>query len=101
MKLFDGGGTMVDGLMIHEFRHVPHNASWNVAGSAVLFCGAQALAFADIGNPDWVEKKFDYDNQPGISVAKMMGFLKPQFTTQYAANTLQDHGIIVCYVADV
>jgi hypothetical protein len=33
----------------------------------VLFCGAQALGMADIGNPEWVEKGFDYDNQQGIS----------------------------------
>ena len=63
-------------------------------------CGAQALAFADIGNPLWVEKYFDYDNQPGISVAKMMGFLKPRFKNIYAGGTVQDHGVFVTYVAD-
>jgi N4-gp56 family major capsid protein len=102
-KLFGGGSVMVDGLVLHEFRHVPHSATWGggaVPGSAVLMCGAQALAFADIGSPIWVEKYFDYDNQPGISVAKMMGFLKPRFTTQYASNTVQDHGVFVTYVAD-
>ena len=62
--------------------------------------GAQALGFADIGNPIWVEKEFDYDNQPGISVQKMMGFLKPQFNSIYAGNTVQDHGVINVYVSD-
>ena len=102
-KLFQGGGVMVDGLVLHEFRHVPHSSTWGsgaVAGSAVLMCGAQALAFADIGNPIWTEKYFDYDNRPGIAVAKTMGFLKPRFRNIYASNTVQDHGVFVTYVAD-
>jgi len=89
--------------VIHEFRHVPHSATWGagtVPGSAILMCGAQALGFADIGNALWVEKEFDFDNQPAISVAKMFGFLKPQFNSIYANNTIQDHGVIVTYVAD-
>lgn len=98
--LFKGGGVMVDGLVLHEHRHVPHSASWGVAGSAVLMCGAQSLAFADIDNPIWTEKYFDYDNQPGIAVAKIMGFLKPQFKNIYASNTVQDHGVFVTYVSD-
>lgn len=102
-KLFEGGSINVDGFAIHEFRHVPHSATWGsgaVPGSQIQMCGAQALAFADIGAPYWVEKEFDYDNQPGISVGKMMGFLKPQFATQYASNTLQDHGVFICYVSN-
>ena len=102
-KLFNGGVATVDGLVIHEFRHVYHSATWgggSVLGSQVLMCGAQALGFADIGNPEWVEKKFDYDNQPGISVQKMGGFLKPQFNSIYAGNTVQDFGVLSCYVAD-
>ena len=102
-KLFGGGSVNVDGLVIHEFRHVPHSATWGagtVPGSAILMCGAQSLAFADIGNPYWVEKEFDFDNQPAISVGKMMGYLKPQFNSMYAGNTVQDHGVITCYVAD-
>lgn len=102
-KLFKGGVTVVDGLALHEFRHVPHSTAWGsgaVAGSSVIMAGAQALAFADIGNPIWVEKYFDYDNRPGISVAKMMGFLKPRFENIYAGGTVQDHGVFVTYVAD-
>ena len=102
-KLFSGGGVEVDGLVLHEFRHVPHSTTWGggtIHGSAVLMCGAQALAFADIGSPMWVEKYFDYDNQPGISVGKMCGFRKPFFRNVYAGNTSQDHGVFVTYVAD-
>ena len=102
-KLFAAGSVMVDGLMLHEFRHVPHSATWGggaVPGSAVLMCGAQALAFADLGNPIWVEKYFDYDNRPGISIAKTIGFLKPRFANVYAGGTVQDHGVFVAYTSD-
>jgi hypothetical protein len=66
----------------------------------VLFCGAQALGMADIGDPLWVEKEFDYNNQPGISVAKMCGLLKPRFRSLYSGNTNpQDFGVFSMYVA--
>ena len=107
--LFTGTTVKIDGIYLHEFRHVPNTrlapvgskfgGSGDVDGCQVLFCGAQALGMADIGNPEWVEKKFDYDNQPGISVSKMLGFLKPQFTTQYSGGSLEDHGVISAFVA--
>lgn len=102
-KLFSGGVVTVDGLVLHEYRHVYHSDSWgggSQKGTQVLMCGAQALAFADLGAPEWDEKEFDYNNQPGISIQKMLGFLKPQFNSIYAGNTVQDHGVISCYVSD-
>lgn len=103
-NLYSGNAVNIDGLVLHEFRHVYNNSAnpnWNtnVEGCQVLFCGAQALAFADIGAPDWVEKYFDYDNQPGISCQKFMGFLKPSFESIYSGNTTQDFGVISLYVA--
>ena len=109
-ELFTGSAVKVDGIYLHEFRHVPNTrlaasgvgkfgAGLNVDGCQILFCGAQALGMADIGNPEWVEKEFDYDNQPGISVAKILGFLKPQFSTQYSGGTKEDHGVISAYVS--
>ena len=86
-ELFKGTDTiMVDGLLIHEFRHVYNTkgaasgSKWGggtIDGQRVLFCGAQALGFVDLGSPTWIEKGFDYDNQQGISIAKMLGFKKP------------------------
>ena len=108
-ELFTGSSVKIDGIILHEFRHVPNTrnaptgskfgASGNVDGCQILFCGAQALAMADLGAPKWVEKEFDYDNQPGISIAKILGFLKPQFPTQYSGGTKEDHGVISVYVA--
>ena len=103
-ELFKGTDTvMVDGLMIHEYRHVfntqgaTSGSKWGsgstVDGQAALFCGAQALGMADIGAPEWVEKGFDYDNQQGISVGKIFGFLKPVFRSQIDA-TDEDFGVI-------
>lgn len=108
-KLFSGGAVNIDGIVLHEFRHVPNTrlatsgnkfgAGGLVDGCQILFCGAQALGMADLGAPDWTEKEFDYDNQPGISVAKILGFLKPQFPTQYSGGTKEDHGVFSIYTA--
>ena len=108
-ELFKGTDTvMVDGLMIHEYRHVYNTAGaasgskWGagstVDGQRVLFAGAQALGMADIGAPEWVEKGFDYENQQGISVGKLFGFLKPVFRSNIDASN-EDFGVIVCDTA--
>ena len=107
--LFSGSSVKIDGIYFHEFRHVPntrlaasgskYGSSGTVDGCQMLFCGAQALGMADIGSPEWVEKGFDYENQQGISTGKILGFLKPQFYTQYSGGTVEDHGIISVYVA--
>lgn len=87
--LFSGSMIMQDGMVIHEFRHVFNTlgaaggSKWgstgNTDGQAVLFMGAQALAMADIGDPYWVEDTFDFSNQHGISIGKMLGFKKSVF----------------------
>lgn len=102
--LFKGTDAIyVDGLVIREFRHVYNTtglasgskwgASGTVDGQRVLLCGAQAMGYADIGTPEWVEKGFDYDNQQGISVGKIMGMLKPKFQSQ-VSDTMEDFGIL-------
>ncbi len=106
--LFTGSTIKIDGMYFHEFRHVYNTSGaaggskWGagaVDGCQILFCGAQALGMADIGNPEWVEKGFDYENQQGISVAKILGFLKPKFNSIYSGNTTQDFGVISVYAA--
>jgi N4-gp56 family major capsid protein len=107
--LFTGSSVLIDGIMFHEFRHVYNTsgaaagskwgAGGNVNGCQILFCGAQALGMADIGTPEWVEKGFDYENQQGISIGKIAGFLKPKFNSVYSGNTVQDFGVISVYVA--
>ncbi len=109
-KLYSGGSIEIDGIVLHEFRHVPntlgassgskYGAVGTIEGSQILFCGAQALAMADIGAPKWVEKEFDFNNQPAISVGKILGFLKPKFGSIYESNSVEDFGIINVYVAN-
>lgn len=107
--LFKGtphGGTngfYVDGLNIMEYRHVfntrgaASGSKWGAAGAVdgqrVLFCGAQAMGLADLGLPKWVEKDFDYDNSPGISIAKLIGMKKPLFRSAVTGTT-EDFGVL-------
>lgn len=97
-------GILIDGMMIHEYRHVYNtkgavsgSGKWgsgsDVEGARMLICGAQALGMADLGMPTWVEKEFDYDNQPGISASKIFGFLKPQFP-DVLNGTTEDFGVL-------
>lgn len=108
-KLFSGGGVKIDGIYLHEFRHVPNTRlaasgskfgnTGTVDGCQMLFCGAQAMGMADISNPEWNEETFDYGNAQGISVAKVLGFLKPQFSTMYSGGSKEDHGVISTFIA--
>lgn len=112
-QLFAGSSSlMVDGVMVHEFRHVFNTsgattgtsanagaagykwgANANVIGARALFCGAQALAMADIGMPEIVEDTFDYQNQSGISIGKIFGLRKPKYQADYNGS-VQDFGVI-------
>ena len=111
--LFAGSNSIyVDGVLIHEFRHVFSNemattgtsseagsagykwgANADVVGGRALFCGAQALAMADIGNATFDEEEFDYKNSPGISIGKIFGFRKPVLKSQVSGSN-QDFGVI-------
>jgi N4-gp56 family major capsid protein len=117
-SLFAGSSSlMVDGVFIHEFRHVFNTSGatsgtssnagaagykWgadaDVNGSACLFCGAQALAMADIGLPEVVEDNFDYGNQNGISIGKIFGLKKPKFNSDNNGS-VEDFGVIRLDVA--
>lgn len=105
-SLFKGTtSVMVDGVMIHEFKHVfdtrgaaggsKMSTNGTQDGQRALFCGAQALGMADLGTAYWDEDYFDYNNQPGIACGKIFGFLKPQFNGNPASgDSVQDFGVI-------
>lgn len=98
-----GSGIYVNGLNIMQYRHVYNTtgaasgSKWGsggtVNGARALLFGAQALAIADIGVPKWVEKDFDYDNSPGVSIAKLFGIKKPVWRSQQT-GTMEDFSII-------
>ena len=111
-QLFKGtplmNAILIDGMAIHAHRHVFNTlgtaTKWgsgtNVEGCAMLVCGAQSLGMADIGPGSWVEKDFDYDNQPGISYGKIFGFKKPVFRSQYETTPSdEDFGVVRVNVA--
>lgn len=107
--LFAGGIVTQDGLVIHDYRHCFNTtgatsgvnkwgAGSDVDGSRVLMCGAQSLAYADLGMPEWDEEGKDYGNQQGISIAKIQGMLKPSFPSQ-ATGATEDFGVMCVDVA--
>ena len=108
--LFAGyDSVMVDGVAIHEYRHVPTSsgaagfgdANMAADSSLALFCGAQSLGMADIGLPTVDEESFDYGNQHGIAISKIFGFLKPQFKGPADSyTTKEDFGVISIYCKD-
>ncbi|MCL1142977.1 N4-gp56 family major capsid protein [Shewanella gaetbuli] len=107
--LWTGGDSyVIDGLIIHEFRHVPTTlgaaagSKWgavgDVDGCMGLLCGAQAVGFVDLDNAEWDERDhFDYGNRYGISYGKIFGMKKLQFKDAKATadgTVKQDYGVI-------
>lgn len=99
----NASGIYIDGLNLVVYRNVYNTtgaasgSKWGatgvVNGARALLVGAQALALADIGVPKWVEKDFDYDNSPGVSVAKLIGFKKPVWRSALT-GTMEDFSIV-------
>jgi len=101
---FSGGIVTVDGLVLHPHRYVYNTKGatsgvdkWGagsaIDGSRMLICGAQALGMADLGQPEWAEKWFNYNSSPGVNVDKMFGLLKPKFHSIHS-NSTEDFGVI-------
>lgn len=101
--IFKRGRLTMNGILVQPYRRVfttlgaASGSKWGsggtVDGSRSLLLGAQALGYADIEIPEWVEKTFDYDNRKGININKMMGMLKPQFPDAVTGKT-EDFGVI-------
>jgi N4-gp56 family major capsid protein len=100
---FTGGIVTIDGLVLHPHRFVYNTkgaaggSKWGagsaINGSRMLVCGSQALGMADLGNPEWAEKWFNYNSSPGVNVDKMFGLLKPKFHSIYT-NSVEDFGVM-------
>lgn len=103
-KLFTGAVVTMNGLIIHPYTRVFNTSGatngnkWGAAGAVdgtrSLLLGAQALALADLGSPEWDEEIMDYGNRQGISIAKMGGWLKPQFPSSYDGGSVEDFGLM-------
>lgn len=88
---FTGATPTIDGLLLVEYEYVyttngattKWGADGSVNGSRTLLWGAQAVGYADLGDPKWEEKTFEYGSQQGINVSKMTGILKPHFYSTF------------------
>ncbi len=65
----------------------------------MLILGAQALARADLGPPEWLEQKDDYGRTTGFGVQHFGGWLKPVFPSSYDSGSNEDFSIIAADVA--
>lgn len=101
---FTGGTVTVDGLVLHEHRLVYNTKGltsgvdkWgsgsDVDGARMLVCGSQAMGMADLGQPEWAEKWFNYNSSPGVNVDKMFGLLKPKYHSNYS-DSVEDFGVM-------
>lgn len=96
---FTGAMVTVDGMIIKKYNLTYNtlgtSTKWGagnlVNGTRTLVMGAQALAYADLNEGDWVEKLFQYDSQWGINVDKMGGFKVPQFYSPQEGS-IEDFG---------
>lgn len=89
--IFTGALGVYNNVILHESSRVPPgvNSSSGAAITTVrraVFLGAQALTLAfgkgsEFGRWNWVEKKFDYDNQLGISAGCISGMKKNQYNS--------------------
>lgn len=98
---FTGGTVTIDGLVIQEHDLVYNTngtaTKWGagnaVNGTRTLLLGAQALGFADLEEPQWVEKGFEYDSQQGIYTSKIFGLHKPVFYSTTDKSS-EDFGVL-------
>lgn len=109
-KLFTGAFAMIDGLILYDTALIPttfdaasgskYGSGGTVDGARAMLLGAQALAFAKIGDADWEESdNQDYKNKTGVSYGRFIGFRKPKFKTIYDNLSSEDFGVIVLYTA--
>ena len=114
-KLFTGAFADVDGLILYEHnrtystRGAASGSQWGSAGTVhgaqALLIGAQAIAYAHIGDDDWAESdNTDYGNRQGVAYGCIIGLRKAIFKSIYdldsaGAPTSQDFSIISIYTA--
>lgn len=108
--LFKGATAVVEGVILYDHQKVPNtlglanNSKWGAAGTVdgaqALLLGAQALGFAQLGNVEMNESdQTDYKNRPGLSVGRVIGFIKPAWRSIFDNRTRQDFGVMSLYTA--
>lgn len=83
--LFQGSLGIWDGVVIHEHETITDfsdGGGASVEGAQALFMGAQAGCYAQVGDPVWVEKTFDYGNSLGVAGGMIHGEAKSTFNSK-------------------
>lgn len=105
--IFNGSLGIYNGVVLHPAARITQgvNSSSGAAVSTVrraVFCGAQALAYAQGGvngangsRMDWNEETFDYGNQFGVAAGMIFGMKKTRFAPETGAANNEDFGSIV------
>ena len=89
--IFTGSLGTYEGVVIHENEQCVRETSTVKIGHA-LFLGAQAGVLAAGSEPTWEEDTFDYNNQQGFSIGRILGVAKTQF--MFDGTTLSDFGVV-------
>lgn len=107
--IFTGAIKTVDGLAIRKHRYVYTNreagagnmwgASGDVVGSRGLLLGAQAMVQANCSDWDWIEEKFQYKSQTGISTDAIYGMRKTVYENRHSTDAngkylKEDFGVV-------
>jgi N4-gp56 family major capsid protein len=114
-ELFTGAFASIDGLALYEHPKCKttlgastgskYGSGGTVDGAQALLLGAQAVAYANIGDDTYYEgDNSDYGNRDSIAYGFMAGFLKPVFKSNYDRDssnnpTSQDFGVLSIYTA--
>lgn len=112
--LFKNAVAVIDGCIIYDHNKVPNTlglasgSKWGsgstVDGAQAMLLGAQAMGFAQVTSMKYSESdNTDYQNRPGIAVGRLIGMVKPVFTSltdlSSGSPTKQDFGVISFYTA--
>lgn len=109
--LFTGSDGLWDGVIVHtlpwietrlgaggstasEYFELADDCASGLYVARALFCGAGAICIGYGGTPDWVEKKFDYNNEWGVALSLFYAVAKTEF------NSI-DYGVITVDTAIV
>lgn len=103
--IFTGALGVYNGVILHQAHRVTQGVNSSTAAAETdvrraVLCGAQSAMIAFGGqNSDtrytWVEKKFDYDNQLGVSAGAIWGMKKCVYAPESGSDNQEDYGTIV------
>ncbi|MGE0723266.1 MAG: N4-gp56 family major capsid protein [Alphaproteobacteria bacterium] len=109
--LFTGELADVGGLLLYKHNRIPttrglasgskYGAAGTVEGAKCLLIGAQAMAYARIGEAQWEESdNTDYKNRIGVGFGQIIGMRKSIFNARISGSlSLEDFSTVTIDVA--